>query len=194
MPRVGSSNACLCCPPLGPLRTPAHTCPLIPVPTSGTFRVRLLSGTLRSTDTSVQGKGRAGPPGPEQAALQRPTGPWCLPASLVPGAPAACGPPAWSASLPGHPLLGPLTIVLFPLSLLLRLVPTAEEAQEEASPPPAEVPEVHEEGTRTQDFWAPCGARGWLRHSGPGRGRQGASQPRGPHMWPPCNPLTTANA
>uniref|UniRef100_A0AC11CY46 Troponin T3, fast skeletal type n=1 Tax=Ovis aries TaxID=9940 RepID=A0AC11CY46_SHEEP len=145
VPRVGSSNACLCCPPLGPLRTPAHTCPLIPVPTSGTFRVRLLSGTLRSTDTSVQGKGRAGPPGPEQAALQRPTGPWCLPASLVPGAPAACGPPAWSASLPGHPLLGPLTIVLFPLSLLLRLVPTAEEAQEEASPPPAEVPEVHEE-------------------------------------------------
>lgn len=40
-----------------------------------------------------------------------------------------------------------------------------------APPPPAEVPEVHEEGTWTQDFWAPCGARGWLWHSRPGRGR-----------------------
>ena len=136
---MGFSNACLCRPPLGPLRMPAHTrlgFPLTPVPTSGIFRVRLLSETPRSTDTSVQHplpkeRGGRDPQDPEQAALQRPCGP-AMSASL---------PGAWSARCPRPPTLGhlpsrlprawPLMTVSFPLSLLLPVVPTAEEAQEE---------------------------------------------------------------
>lgn len=96
----------------------------------------LLSETLRSTDTSVQHplpkeRGGRDPQDPEQAALQRPCGP-AMSASLS---------GAWSAHCPRSPSLGllpsrpprawPLTTVSFPLSLLLPLVPTAEEAQEE---------------------------------------------------------------
>ncbi|OWK17256.1 TNNT3 [Cervus elaphus hippelaphus] len=86
------------------------------------------------------GQGRAGPPGPREGCAAEALRvhdahqpPWCP------------RPPPRGASLPGRPTPGPLTTVLFSLSLLLPPVPTTEEAQEEAPPPPAEVPEVHEE-------------------------------------------------
>lgn len=193
---AGPASGLLQCLPLP--RGPRGCQPTpVQVPTSGTFRARLLSDA-ETPQSTPQGQGRAGPPGPRAGCAAEALRvhdahqpPWCP------------RPPPRGASLPGRPTPGPLTTVLFSLSLLLPPVPTTEEAQEEgkwgprprpqptpsplsrdpnphatprvppskgvqcapgltsrlsfgpahpAPPPPAEVPEVHEEGMRTQDF------------------------------------------